>query len=192
MKHPTFAYLVGMGLISLGCAKQPGKNAKTPSGTEAVGTGQTTSATLGGDGAGAGQADGAPLETDGLVVSDAIARACGLPRVARTSYATKFEFDSAAVPEPDRPLLAAIAKCLTEGALRGRAVSLVGRCDARGEMEYNRVLGQSRADAVRRYLQDMGVAQAKLAATSRGELDARGTDEATMADDRRVDVALAD
>ena len=53
-------------------------------------------------------------------------------------------------------------------------------------------LGESRADSVRRYLHDLGVAHERVTASSRGELDAVGTDEAGYALDRRVDIALAD
>ncbi len=51
-------------------------------------------------------------------------------------------------------------------------------------------LGQRRADSVEQYLQRHGVVQSRTASTSRGALDATGTDEAGWAHDRRVDVAL--
>jgi len=88
-------------------------------------------------------------------------------------------------------VLSAIAQCLSQGALRGSNVSLTGRADARGEDEYNMTLGEARADSVRRYLHDLGVQQERLRATSRGEIDATGADEAGWARDRRVDIDLA-
>src|SRR5437868_4593233 len=60
----------------------------------------------------------ASVETNGLHVSDAIARACGLAQLSTT---TSFEFDSSAIGDDDRGMLAQIAKCLTEGALRGKS-----------------------------------------------------------------------
>jgi peptidoglycan-associated lipoprotein len=132
--------------------------------------------------------NGPPVETSGLSVSDAIARACGIP--AGKPATPSFEFDSAALGEDDRMMLGLVAKCLTEGALRGRSVALIGRTDPRGEPEYNMNLGGSRADSVNRYLVDLGVGKDKLHATSRGELDANGNDEAGWAHDRRVDVEL--
>jgi peptidoglycan-associated lipoprotein len=83
-----------------------------------------------------------------------------------------------------------IATCVTTGPLKGRALQLVGRADARGEAEYNMGLGEHRADAVRKYLGALGVPQTQLTETSRGKLDATGTDEAGYQRDRRVDVAL--
>lgn len=135
----------------------------------------------------------APVQTAGLSVSDAIAKACGItPKESGKSVSTSFEFDSATLGEDDREMLGQVARCLTEGALRGHRVNLVGRADARGEDEYNMSLGGSRADTVRRYLQDLGVGRDRLNATSRGELDAVGTNDEGYRLDRRVDVELVD
>lgn len=101
-----------------------------------------------------------------------------------------FDFDSTALQEEDRQLLAQVAKCLTDGALRGKNVSLVGRADARGESEYNMTLGESRAFSVHRYMIDLGVGKERMKATSRGEMDATGTDEEGWRKDRRVDIEL--
>jgi len=130
----------------------------------------------------------ASVNTNGLHVSDAIARACNLPK---TDARTSFDFDSATIGEDDKTVLAAVAKCLTEGALQGKNVSLVGRADPRGEDEYNMSLGGTRSDSVRKYLHDLGVQRERLGATSRGEIDATGKDEEGWARDRRVDIELA-
>ena len=134
---------------------------------------------------------GPAVETVGLSVSNAIAKACGIPASGDgKAVAPNFEFDSAALAEEDRKLLGLVAKCLTDGALRGHNVSLVGRADPRGEPEYNLTLGGSRADTVHRYMVDLGVGRERMHATSRGELDATGKDEKGWAHDRRVDVEL--
>ncbi len=129
----------------------------------------------------------ASIDTNGLHIADAIARACNLPR---TEASPKFEFDSASIAPEDRELLSALAKCLSEGPLKDKSVALIGRADPRGEDEYNMTLGESRADSVRRYLHDLGVHPQRVMATSRGELDAMGTDEESWAKDRRVDIEL--
>ena len=51
-------------------------------------------------------------------------------------------------------------------------------------------LGQSRADAVGRYPDSHGVSSGLTSSTSRGALDATGTDEPSWVHDRRVDVLL--
>ena len=121
-------------------------------------------------------------------LSDDILRACAI--VDNADRAPKFDFDSNDLSMDEKNILSQVAKCLTIGPLKGRAVRLVGRADARGETEYNMTLGAKRADTVKGYLSGLGVDKAKMAETSRGELDAVGTDEAGFNKDRRVDVDL--
>ena len=138
-----------------------------------------------------GLATGPTVDTVGLSVSNEIAKACGIAAKADGKpVAPSFEYDSAALAEEDRVLLAQVARCLTEGALKGRHVTLIGRADQRGEPEYNMTLGGSRADTVKRYMVDLGVGRDAMLGTSRGEMDATGKTEAEMAHDRRVDVEL--
>jgi peptidoglycan-associated lipoprotein len=52
------------------------------------------------------------------------------------------------------------------------------------------VLGGRRADNIKNAISREGLAAESIATTSRGEMDATGTDEASWAQDRRVDVML--
>ena len=52
-------------------------------------------------------------------------------------------------------------------------------------------LGQSRADAVTTYTVGKGLDKAKAQSSTRGEMDAAGTDEPSWAKDRRVDLLVA-
>jgi peptidoglycan-associated lipoprotein len=179
--------LAALGLVGCDAPGFKTKGAKSPSNVTAqapAGQTTTTSAAVP-----LQSGSGSAVLTPGLSVSDAIVQACGIQR-GKTS-APSFEYDSAALGDSDRQMLADVAKCLTEGALRGKDVALVGRADARGEPEYNMTLGHSRADAVHRYLVDLGVGKTQLRATSRGEMDATGTNEEGWAADRRVDIELA-
>jgi peptidoglycan-associated lipoprotein len=128
-----------------------------------------------------------PLESSGLAISDAIVKACGL---SKPSSAPKFDFDSSQITDDDRQLLEELAKCLNTGPLSGKSLMMTGRADPRGESEYNMGLGANRASMVRKFLTNLNVAEARLWITSRGELDAKGTDEASWARDRRVDIDL--
>lgn len=181
-------------LFTIGC-DSPGLASKAKTANDVAKTSDAGgSATSGRAGASKGATAGSkssPVVTPGLHVSDAIARACGFEsRATSGAAAPNFDFDSAALGEADREMLGDVARCLTEGALRGKSVALVGRADARGEPEYNMILGGSRADAVHRYLVDLGVGRERMRATSRGELDATGMDESGWAHDRRVDIEL--
>ena len=104
--------------------------------------------------------------------------------------APKFSFDDATLPSDERSVLHQIATCVTTGPLKGRSVHLVGRADPRGEQEYNMALGGSRANTVKAYLTQDGVSPAQVTTTSRGKLDATGTDEQGWQQDRRVDIDL--
>lgn len=124
-----------------------------------------------------------------IAVSGEIASACKLT-FDHVDRAPKFDFDTSELTAADREILDQIAKCVTTGPLKGRGLKLVGRADPRGEVEYNYVLGGHRAGTVERNLSSLGVSKARLVATSRGELDATGSDEAGWQRDRRVDLLL--
>lgn len=117
-------------------------------------------------------------------VDERIVKLCDL-REAR------FEFNSAAIGSDARSVLDAIARCFADGAGKGKNMNLVGHADPRGEEEYNFALGQRRAGAVVGYLKKAGLGDERMSSTSRGELDATGTDEAGWSRDRRVEIRLA-
>jgi peptidoglycan-associated lipoprotein len=125
-----------------------------------------------------------------LAVSGDIIAACGIKVAAPQTGAPKFDYDKDELTAEDRAVLDQIATCLTTGALKGRAVDLIGRADPRGTEEYNLGLGSRRAGTVSSYLGRLGVAQPQMAVTTRGALDATGNDEASYAADRRVDIQL--
>ena len=99
-----------------------------------------------------------------------------------------FDYDKEELTPEDRSVLDQLATCMMTGALKGKQVSLIGRADPRGTEEYNLGLGSRRASSVSTYLEHLGVGQPQLAVTTRGALDASGTDEAGWQKDRRVDV----
>ena len=124
-----------------------------------------------------------------VALGEDIQRLCQIS-IASVEKAPKFDFDRSDLVGADRDVLAQIAKCLTTGPLKGRALKLVGRADPRGEPEYNMGLGEHRAGSVKIYLTQLGVDGRKIAETSRGELDATGKSEDGWSVDRRVDVLL--
>lgn len=124
-----------------------------------------------------------------LAVSPEIASACGI--VAPASPSPTFDYDREDLSPEDRDVLGKIATCFITGPLKGKSAALIGRADPRGTDEYNLGLGSRRAQSVSQYLVRLGVPTGQLTVTTRGELDATGTNEATWAKDRRVDVQLA-
>jgi peptidoglycan-associated lipoprotein len=122
-----------------------------------------------------------------VVVSSELLRACNVD-LGNAQTAPKFDFDRSDLRASDRSVLDQVARCVTSGPLKGRALHLVGRADPRGEQEYNMALGSSRAASVGQYLQSLGVPGTEISQSSRGALDASGTSEATWELDRRVDI----
>jgi len=118
-------------------------------------------------------------------ISDEIVKACGIS--APDAY---FAFDSAHVQASDAKVLDQVVTCFTTGPLKGRTLKLVGHADPRGGSDYNVTLGQSRADSVGQYMIGKGLDKGKTESSSRGAMDATGTDEPSWARDRRVDVML--
>jgi peptidoglycan-associated lipoprotein len=75
-------------------------------------------------------------------------------------------------------------------ANKARKILVQGNTDERGGREYNIALGQKRAEAVRKALALLGVAEAQVEAVSLGEEKpkATGSDEASWAENRRSDI----
>lgn len=99
-----------------------------------------------------------------------------------------FDFDKYNVKDEFRPMVEAHAAYLTSH--KDVKVILQGNADDRGSREYNLALGQRRADAVRKALNLLNVAEAQIEAVSFGEEKpkATGSDEAAWAQNRRADV----
>jgi len=124
-----------------------------------------------------------------VAVSSDIADACKL-EIENADRAPKFAFDQSALAFADGLALTKIGACLTTGPLAGHSVELVGRADPRGKRAYNIALGERRASSVHEALTMLGVESARIVDTSRGEMDATGTDEGSWRRDRRVDIVL--
>lgn len=119
-------------------------------------------------------------------IAEDVRRACGI-----VDADAHFAFDSTRVRSMDYPTLDKLVRCFDSGPLAKRQMRLIGHADPRGSEEYNIALGGSRADGVKTFLVGRGLSGEQVATTSRGEMDARGTDETSWVQDRRVDVHLA-
>lgn len=124
-----------------------------------------------------------------LAMSKDIVQMCGI-KPTESAAAPKFGYDKDQLTDDDHNILQQLATCMLQGPLQGNDVELIGRADSRGTEEYNLALGSRRARSVSEYLQALGVGNNRLPQTSRGALDATGTDEGGWARDRRVDIVL--
>ena len=108
--------------------------------------------------------------------------------VANVSRLVYFDYDSYVIKPEFQALIDAHARYIR--ADRSRKVVIEGHTDERGGREYNLALGQRRAEAVRRALGLLGVADSQVEAVSFGKEKpaATGSDEAAWAKNRRAEL----
>ena len=182
MRFPAIAALLS-STVTLACGSDPAPPPAAPAGT----TQAPTAAPV------ASQPAPPPPKPEEIYrqsqinISDEILKACGIAQADAF-----FAFDSANVREVDHRVLGALAQCFSTGPLKGREMRIVGHADPRGDSEYNMVLGDRRAGSVKDFIGQKGLDANQMNTTSRGEMDATGTDEASWAKDRRVDILLGD
>ena len=78
-----------------------------------------------------------------------------------------FDYDRFQIRKDAMPVLDANARWLRANG--SRTVLIEGHCDERGTIAYNLVLGEKRARAAKKYLQDLGAPASQLQITSYGE-----------------------
>jgi peptidoglycan-associated lipoprotein len=100
-----------------------------------------------------------------------------------------FDFDKSALKQQERQKIADAADYLKKNAQY--RLLLEGHCDWRGTAEYNLGLGDRRAQAVKQFLQTLGIQADRLQILSKGSLGAaeKGAEE-QMAKDRRADFVI--
>jgi peptidoglycan-associated lipoprotein len=167
----------GVGAGSLARSNASGAS----SATGAAGSGAAGSGAAGSGAAGSA----ADASAAARLAASAAAEAAAASLKERIVY---FDFDSFVIRIEARPLIEAHARRLRADAkLR---VALEGHTDERGGREYNLGLGQKRADAVRKALSLLGVADTQMEAVSFGKEKPAvpGNSEAAMQENRRVEI----
>ena len=122
----------------------------------------------------------APVE-----IRSADSAAAGPAGVARVIY---FDYDSFSIRPEFQSAVDAHSRFLTSNT--ARKIAIEGHTDERGGREYNLALGQKRAEAVRRSMTLLGVAESQIEAVSLGEEKPAqtGSTEEAYARNRRAEV----
>ena len=117
--------------------------------------------------------------TGGKCVTSNVTTSC-------TFDAVRFEFNEYNLSGSAQSALGQYADCIKKGSLR---FTLEGHADERGTDEFNMVLSQKRAAAVRKYLVDLGVSGGALDTVGYGENKpaVNGSNEQAWATNRRVE-----
>lgn len=140
--------------------------------------------------------DGAKVEdksTDSRTVSTVDVGSAAIdplndPKGELAKRSVYFDLDSYVVKDEYQPVVGAHAKYLSKN--KARKIVIQGNTDERGGREYNLALGQKRAEAVRKSMTLLGVAEGQMEAVSFGKEKpkAQGHDEAAWTENRRADI----
>ncbi len=122
-----------------------------------------------------------PATTPGALTP---AEAAALVRGMQTVY---FALDSWSLDDGARAALDANARVLRDNA--SLSITVEGHCDERGTVEYNQALGEKRAEAVKQYFADAGIAMSRMVTVSYGKErpSDEGHDDAAWAKNRRAE-----
>jgi peptidoglycan-associated lipoprotein len=123
------------------------------------------------------------------VIAEDVRRACSLPLDRR--HAAAFDLDSSRLRPRGEDMLARVAACIVSGRLGDETITVVGHTDPRGDTSYQQQLGLYRAIAGKQYLVDLGVPEGRISTESLGARESRGTDDASWALDRTIEVRIA-
>lgn len=118
-------------------------------------------------------------------ISSADSAGAGPAGAARIIY---FDYDSFSIKPEFQGTVETHARFLVTN--KARKIAVEGHTDERGGREYNLALGQKRAEAVRRALALLGVADAQVEAVSFGEEKpaAAGASEDAFSKNRRAEI----
>ena len=159
----------------------------------AAGTGGTAGGAAGAGGtaggaAGAGGTAGAGAAASAVAPFNTAIKQQPVQDLQISSKVVYFDYDSSAIKPEFQAVVEAHARVLR--ADKTRRVALEGHTDATGGREYNLALGQKRADAVRSAMSLLGVPDSQMEAVSFGmeKPAAQGSDEASLAKNRRVEI----
>ena len=98
----------------------------------------------------------------------------------------QFDFDSAKLQEPSKPLLDNLALAMNADRLMSIKFRVEGHTDSKGTDAYNLQLSQKRADTVVNYLSDQGISKDRLESVGKGSSELLLPDKPYSMENRRV------
>lgn len=135
-------------------------------------------------------ADGIPDSKDACPTVKGIARLNGCPEIAASGPVVpiQFEFNSSVLRTSAYSILDGLASSLKANS--SAVVQLDGHASAEGTEEYNMTLSRDRANSVKTYLVNAGIAANRIATTAYGESRpvASNATEAGRSQNRRVEI----
>ena len=100
-----------------------------------------------------------------------------------------FDYNAAVIRSRSKPDLAELGRALLNREFSGKTFIIEGHTDARGSNEYNQLLSERRASAVKNYLVNyLDVPESNLTIIGRGETELKLPEQPNAAENRRVQV----
>lgn len=117
-----------------------------------------------------------------------------VPPASRPSLSLliQFDFNSASIRTESQQALNNLAQALQSVELQNSNFAVEGHTDAKGKADYNQKLSQQRAQAVRDFLKNQGVAEDRLMAAGKGATELANRDQPFAAENRRVRIVNLD
>ena len=100
----------------------------------------------------------------------------------------QFEYNSAQLTAEAKVVLQRVAEALKSGELQSYKYRIEGHTDSRGRADYNMLLSERRAEAVKNFLVQAGVDPSRLSATGKGEEVPYDKEHPDSSVNRRVEV----
>ena len=131
---------------------------------------------------------GSEFSDAGATASSGEGASADTPKGWKDPGMVHFAFDRSEITEADVPVLKDVAAQVNDLGIK---IVISGYTDDRGTEEYNLALGERRAAAARRYLENLGVPASQMTIVSYGELRPlqRGNNEEAWAMNRRAQFA---
>ena len=165
MKSTKFSLLalgLAVSFVAAGCKHKPPPITHFPN--QNLNGGSTDSGNLGDSGKLPG---GEPAPMGGGEAAPFNPEDMNQDRAALAADAVYFDYDSSSIKSGEQSKLDAVANALKSDA--SAKLLIEGNCDERGTEEYNRSLGERRAQAARESLANAGVDANRIATRSYGE-----------------------
>lgn len=178
------AMAVAMGVVASGCKHKPPPITHLPNGGMNGGVDNSNPGN-----AGALQ-PGEPVPMGGGEAANFNPDDMAQDRSALASETVYFDYDSSTIKGSEQSKIEAVASALKSDA--SAKLLIEGNCDERGTEEYNRSLGERRAQAAREALANSGVDAGRIATRSYGEDRPAepGHNESAWAKNRRDEFVL--
>ncbi len=107
------------------------------------------------------------------------------PELSCQLHRVLFGFNEFSISEDAKETLQKTSECIEQG--EDRKIFITGHTDDLGTVEYNIALSEKRGRSVADFLARLGIDPVRMRVVPRGEEDATATDEASRAEERRVD-----